>query len=32
MGITDEAVARRALEQAGGDINLALEMIFGDGI
>jgi len=31
MGITDEAVARRALEMTGGDIQLALEFIFGDG-
>jgi len=32
MGITDEAVARRALEMTGGDIQLALEFIFGDDV
>ena len=31
MGITDESVARRALEASGGDIQAALEIIFGDG-
>lgn len=30
MGITDEALARRALEASGGDIQAALEFIFGD--
>ena len=30
MGILDEALARRALEVTGGDIQLALEYIFGD--
>jgi len=30
MGITDEALARRALEVSGGDIQAALEFIFGD--
>jgi hypothetical protein len=30
MGITDEALARRALEVSNGDIQAALEFIFGD--
>ena len=30
MGITDEALARRALQASGGDIQAALEFIFGD--
>lgn len=30
MGITDEALARHALREAGGDIQRALEYIFGD--
>ena len=30
MGITDEAVARQALIAAGGDIQGALEIIFGE--
>jgi len=32
MGITDEEVARRALEATGGDIRAALDLIFGDGL
>jgi len=32
MGIADEALARRALEASGGDIQAALEFIFGDDI
>jgi len=32
MGITDEEVARRALEATGGDIQAALDLIFGDGL
>ncbi|XP_021362316.1 ubiquitin-like protein 7 [Mizuhopecten yessoensis] len=31
MGITDEALARRALQATGGDIHAALDLIFGDG-
>ena len=31
MGIMDETVARRALEASGGDIQGALELIFGEG-
>lgn len=31
MGITDEVLARHALQEAGGDIQGALEYIFGDG-
>jgi len=30
MGITDEALARRALQVSNGDIQAALEFIFGD--
>jgi len=32
MGITDEEVARRALEASGGDLRAALDLIFGDGL
>lgn len=32
MGITDDEVARRALEATGGDIQAALDLIFGDGL
>ena len=32
MGITDEGIARRALEATGGNIEAAVEIIFGDGI
>lgn len=32
MGITDESVARRALEASGGDVQGALEIIFGNGL
>lgn len=31
MGITDEALARRALQATGGDLQAALDLIFGDG-
>uniref|UniRef100_K1R8M0 Ubiquitin-like protein 7 n=1 Tax=Magallana gigas TaxID=29159 RepID=K1R8M0_MAGGI len=31
MGITDEALARRALQATGGDLQAALDMLFGDG-
>ncbi|XP_064608956.1 ubiquitin-like protein 7 [Liolophura sinensis] len=31
MGIADEDVARRALQATGGDIQMALDLIFGDG-
>lgn len=31
MGITDENVARQALAATGGDIQLAIDLIFGDG-
>ncbi len=31
MGISDESVARRALEATGGDLQAAIELIFGDG-
>jgi len=30
IGITDDALARQALEVSGGDIEAALEFIFGD--
>ncbi len=30
MGITDEAVARQALQATGGDLQAALELLFGD--
>ena len=30
MGITDEALARRALQATGGDLQAALDLIFGD--
>merc|ERR1712110_12367 len=32
MGITDENVARQALAATGGDIQAAIDLIFGDGI
>ncbi|XP_014667942.1 PREDICTED: ubiquitin-like protein 7 [Priapulus caudatus] len=32
MGITDDAISRRALEVTNGDVQAALELIFGDGI
>ena len=32
MGISDENVARRALTATGGDLQAALELIFGDGV
>ncbi|KAK3097936.1 hypothetical protein FSP39_014676 [Pinctada imbricata] len=31
MGITDEALARRALQATGGDLQAALDILFGDG-
>ena len=30
MGITDDALARRALEESGGNIEAALAFIFGE--
>ena len=30
MGITDELVARQALQATGGDLQAALEILFGD--
>ena len=30
MGITDEATARQALQATGGDLQAALELLFGD--
>ena len=32
MGITDDSLARRALEATGGNLQAAIELIFGDGI
>ena len=32
MGITDENVARQALAATGGDIQAAIDLIFGDGL
>jgi len=32
MGITDDNLARRALEASGGNLEAALDFIFGDGV